>query len=119
MTRTPGLRRDFSGIGFLATSSAKLLGSGVISALALTIITSNRWHLVDPAVGVTLVLFLQWQVLGLTLTKLGVDQLIFAAISEDSLRRASTTAHMRRRAFPLGLAFGGLVSVVFKIGRAH
>jgi hypothetical protein len=90
-----------------------LLGSGVMSALALTIITSNRWHLLDPEVGVKLVLFLQWQVLGLTLTKLGVDQIIFAAVTENPHRRASTRIHMQRRAFPLGAVFGILVTVVF------
>ncbi len=109
----PEIRRGSSDFRFLAASAAKLLGSGLISAVALTIITSNRWNLLDPGVGVTLVLFLQWQALGLTVTKLGVDQVIFAAITENPYRRLVTTAHMRRRALPLGLAFSVLVAVVF------
>lgn len=102
-----------SNVGPIAGSAAKLLGSGVISAIALTIITSNRWQLLDPRVGVSLVLFLQWQAFGLTVTKLGVDQVVFAAITENPSRRLVTTAHMRRRALPLGLAFSALVAVVF------
>lgn len=102
-----------SKIGPIAASAAKLLGSGVISAVALTIITSNRWHLLDPGVGVSLVLFLQWQAFGLTIAKLGVDQVIFAAITENPKRRILTSPHMRRRAIPLALAFGVLVALVF------
>ena len=85
----------------------------MISAVALTIITSNRWHLLDPQVGVRLVLFLQWQAFGLTIAKLGVDQVIFAAITDNPQRRLLTSAHMRRRAIPLALAFRVLVAAVF------
>ncbi len=102
-----------SGVGPLAASAAKLLGSGVVSAVALTIITSNRWQLLDPGVGISLVLFLQWQTFGLTLTKLGIDQVVFATINEDPKRRLDTSVHMRGRALPLGLAFGALVAAVF------
>ncbi len=113
LTSPPEGSPSASNIRSLVASAAKLLGSGVVSALALTIITSNRWHLLDPGVGISLVLFLQWQAFGLTVTKLGVDQVIFAAITDNPHRRVVTTAHMRRRAAPLGLAFSLVVSVVF------
>ena len=105
--------RRSSDIGSLAGSAAKLLGSGVVSALALTIVTSNRWNLLDPGVGVTLVLFLQWQILGLTLTKMGIDQIIFAAVTENPRQQPTARAHMLRRALPLGILFSVLVAVVF------
>jgi hypothetical protein len=113
LTTSPEASGNSSNIGSLAASAAKLLGSGVISAVALTIITSNRWHLLDSGVGVSLVLFLQWQAFGLTVTKLGVDQVIFAAITENPQRRVLTAAHMRNRALPLALVFSLVVAVVF------
>ena len=113
VTNVPEIPRRSSDIGSLAGSAAKLLGSGVVSALALTIVTSNRWNLLDPGVGVTLVLFLQWQILGLTLTKMGIDQIIFAAVTENPRQRPTARAHMLRRALPLGVLFSVLVAVVF------
>ena len=113
MTNTAEVPERSADIGSIAASAAKLLGSGLVSAFALTIITSNRWHLLDPGVGVMVVLFLQWQTLGLTLTKMGLDQVIFAAVTENPHRRPSTTAHIRRRAVPLGLVISALVAAIF------
>src|SRR2546428_13306482 len=88
--------RRSSDIGSLAGSAAKLLSSGVVSALALSIVTSNRWNLLDSGVGVTLVLFLQWQIIRLTLTKMGIDQIIFAAVTQNPRHQPPATAHMLR-----------------------
>jgi len=100
-------------LGLFAANAAKLVGSGVVSALALSVITSNRWHVLDPNVGVTLVLFMQWQILGLTLTKMGIDQMIFAAITHDSAQKPDTRKHMLSRALPVSLIFAVLVVLVF------
>jgi hypothetical protein len=97
----------------ILSGCAALLGSGVVSAVGFVLITSNRWQLVKPAVGVFIVLFVQWQMLGLTIAKLGVDQVAFAVTTEDRSRVPSVTEHLRRRTFPLAAIFSLVVAVVF------
>lgn len=97
----------------LLSGSAALLAPGVVSAFGFVLLTSNRWHLIDPRVGVLIVLFVQWQVLGLTIAKLGLDQVVFAATTENHARLPNIRHQLFRGTVPLAVVFSVLVAIVF------
>jgi hypothetical protein len=92
---------------------ASLLGSSVISALGFILIASNRWHLFDPSIAVFIILFVQWQTLGLTVAKLGVEQTVFALVSERNDISMNNGRFILRTALPLSALFSLVVLFVF------
>ena len=64
--------------GLLQLSSASLL-----SAIGFIVIASSQYSPLDPAKASFVLLFVQTQVLGLTIAKLGIEQVIFSSVSRD------------------------------------
>jgi hypothetical protein len=92
---------------------ASLLGSSVVGALGFILIASNRWQLFDPAIAVFIILFVQWQTLGLTVSKLGVEQTVFALVSERNGINLDTGGYLLRSVLPLSALFALAVLYVF------
>lgn len=90
-----------------------LLGSSVVSAVGLILIASNRWSVFDTAAAVFLILFIQWQTLGLTIAKTGVEQVVFAMVSRDEGVFLDPARYVLRRALPLAIPFSVIVCFVF------
>jgi len=95
-------------VGFIS-----LLGSSVISAIGFIIIASNRWVAFDPAAAVSLILFVQWQTLGLTIAKTGMEQVVFALVTEDDGAYLDPARYVFRKAAPLAGIFSLAVLFVF------
>src|SRR5665213_323193 len=90
-----------------------LLSSGIFAAIAFTIIASNRLPQISKSEIIFLLLFVQWQTLGLTIVKMGIDQLVFAAVSIENHLFFSFGRFFLTRAFPCCLCFGITASFVF------
>lgn len=90
-----------------------LLSSGVVSALGLVAILSNRIPLLSSGTAVSLVLFVQWQLMGLTIAKVGIDQVVFACITENPRVRPPVWDYLRSRTIPISLVYGVAMAWVF------
>lgn len=95
-------------VGFVS-----LMGSSVISAIGFIIIASNRWVSFDQASAVSLILFVQWQTLGLTIAKTGIEQVVFALVSENDKVYLDPAKYVLKKALPLAGIFSLVVHFVF------
>lgn len=95
------IRKKF--VGFVS-----LLGSGVISAIGFMLIASQRWSLFDQHLAAFIILFVQWQTLGLTISKVGIENVVFAVVSSDRNKCFDSWQFILRKVLPLA----GLYSVV-------
>lgn len=95
------------------TGFASLLGSSVISAIGFVVIASRRWAVFDTELAVFIILFVQWQTLGLTIAKTGIEQVVFAVVTGDDSRYFDPRDYLFRTAMPLALLFSIAVGVVF------
>jgi hypothetical protein len=95
-------------IGFIS-----LLGSGVISAIGFIAIASGRLSLFDAAGSSFVILFVQWQTLGLTIAKLGIDQVVFAAVSKDETASLSPINYVKYNPVVLAGVFSIIMFFVF------
>ncbi|MRR54706.1 MAG: hypothetical protein EG822_09380 [Deltaproteobacteria bacterium] len=95
------------------TGFVSLLGSSVISALGFIIISSNRFVEVESATAVFVILFVQWQTLGLTIAKTGIEQVVFAMVTANEKTYLDPSRYVFRRAFPLAFLFSVVVLFVF------
>lgn len=95
-------------LGFLG-----LLSSGFFSAIGFMIIASNRWSILEPSTTVFLILYVQWQTLGLTISKIGIENVVFAAVSKDESIFFSSQRYILQRVFPLAVLFSTVVYFVF------
>lgn len=102
----PDLQKAFYGF-------VSLLGSSVISAIGFIIIASNRWVHFDAASGVFIILFVQWQTLGLTMAKTGIEQVVFALVSDNDRVYLEPSKYIFRKALPLAGLFSVAVIFVF------
>lgn len=104
------LRSDFNRalIGFIS-----LLGSSVISALGFILVASNRIIVIEPAIAIFIILYVQWQTLGLTIAKLGIEQVVFAMVSADEQSYLNPITYLIYRVFPLASVFSVVVLFVF------
>jgi hypothetical protein len=69
----------------LFSNVTKLLGAGILSSIGLILISSGRLKIFSTEKEtISFLFYLQWQVLGLTIIKLGLDQLVYAWVTENS-----------------------------------
>lgn len=90
-----------------------LLGSGILSGVCLTLIASNRFSLIKPSLSIFIILFIQWQTLGLTIAKLGIDQIVFASISSNRQIYFKVKEYILVRILPLAILVALVISWVF------
>lgn len=90
-----------------------LVGSGMLAALCFSLLASQRVSAVSSDLVVYTVLFVQWQTLGLTVVKLGIEQVVFAAVSADRELSFDSRPFIVRTAAPLLLAFALVLGLVF------
>lgn len=94
--------------GFLA-----LMSSGLFAAFGFMLLASNRWAILEPAVTVFIILCVQWQTLGLTIAKLGVDNVVYAMVSKDETLSFMAGEYVLTRVLPLTMIFSVSVWFVF------
>jgi hypothetical protein len=79
--------------------------SQAIGAACLLLLVSDRYSLLDPELTTLLILFMQWQVFGLTIAKLGAEQTVFAVVSGNPRVRFDARRHVLTRSLPLAAIF--------------
>jgi hypothetical protein len=86
---------------------------GLITALGFTLLASRRWGTLDASLAVFIIIFAQWQMLGVTVAKLGIDQVVFAAVTADESIYFGARSHLLCRVLPVTVAFSSVVALVF------
>lgn len=87
-------------MGFLS-----LLSSGFLSAFCFALITSERWPIIKPNLVIFIVLYVQWQTLGLTISKLGIEQVVFAIVSQNERIYFNSRRYVVYKVLPLAVVF--------------
>lgn len=95
-------------IGFVS-----LLSSGAVSAVGFMLIASQRWSLFDEKLAAFIILFVQWQLLGVTICKLGIEQLVFAVVSKDGNKYFDVNKFILKVVLPASFVYAVVVSIVF------
>jgi len=85
---------------------AQLLGSGVIAAGGLTLVASHRSPALSGELAVFILLFVQWETFGLLLAKVGLDQLVFAAVTANPRLHLRLARTFKLRVLPIASLFG-------------
>jgi hypothetical protein len=87
--------------------------SQAIGAAGFLLLASDRWSLLDPELTTLIILFIQWQVFGLTIAKLGAEQTVFAVVSGNPKVRFDARRHVLSRSLPLAALFALLALALF------
>lgn len=89
----------------IAYNAFLLLGSGLLSALAFALLSSGRWQIMNSATIAFFLLFIQWQLLAVSVAKLGADQVAYVIARKDPKKCVDAEAFLIRKALPLLLFF--------------
>ncbi len=86
-----------------------------VCAFCFLLLASSRYSPLQSNSVTWIILFIQWQVLGLTISKLGAEQTVFATVSRNPGVRFDARRHVLKRAFPLALVFALPAMLVFPV----
>lgn len=67
--------------------SLKLLASGILTSFAFILISSGRLDFIDSKESIRLILFTQYQMIGLTVVKFGMESLFYARFLNDPFEK--------------------------------
>ena len=106
-TRAGGTLRTMAwGLGLQGASQT-------VAAVCFLLLASDKYSPLGAGLITLSILFIQWQVFGLTIAKLGVEQQVFAAVSRNPGLRFDAWRHVIRRTLPLAVLFSLLALAVF------
>ena len=86
-------------------SSLKLLGSGLFTTIGFVILASGRIYTIEDDISLFVLLFVQFQMIGLTISKFGLDNLIFAKYIADNNYKIDPVEYIKRFGIYLILLF--------------
>jgi len=89
------------------------MGSGILSTIGLILIVSNQWDILNTADSISLILFFNWQVWGVTLAKCGIDQTLFAIVSKDNRLTIKISPFLYSKAIPIAFIYTLMISFLF------
>ena len=92
--------------------------SQTVGAVCFLLLASDKYSPLSTGLITLCILFIQWQVFGLTIAKLGVEQRVFAVVSRDPGVRFDAWRHVMRRTLPLAVLFSLLALAVFPVWAA-
>lgn len=75
--------QKFGRYRFFITNALKLVGSGVLATLCLILMASNNVFRFPTEFTTRLILFFQWETMGLTIAKLGMDSFTYAQVTKS------------------------------------
>lgn len=99
-------------ISFVIRNSTALIAPGVISGLGFISLLAGAVPTIDRHIATNIVLLIQWQLMGLTISKFGLDQLLLAHSTGGNGRIAANAYVLSRICAPIALIFGGVVALV-------
>ena len=98
------LNADFIKNGFL------LLVPGLLSSLAIVFISSGKWYYIPKDVSLKLLQLIQFQMLGLTICKFGIDQTGFALLYKQPGSTLLIKDLFLKRVIPLAIVYSVVIS---------
>lgn len=92
-----------------------LISGGFVSTIALILIISNRWNLLDSKDTIFLILFFQWQLWGVTISKIGIDQTLFAMITKNKRLTLNYFLFIKNKIIPISFIYSLIMLFFFEI----
>lgn len=83
----------------------KLLGSGLFTTIGFVILASGRVHTIDDDISLFVLIFVQFQMIGLTISKFGLDNLILANYISDNNYKIDPVEYIKKFGIYLILLF--------------
>lgn len=87
-----------------------LLIPGLLSSLAIVLISSGKWHFIPKEVSLRLLQLIQFQMLGLTICKFGIDQTGFALLYKQPGSNLLIKDLFTKRVIPLAILYSIVIS---------
>ena len=82
---------------------AKLLGSGILTSLGFVLLSSGKIDYISKELSIKILLFIQFQIIGLTIVKYGLDTLVFAKMLETKESIYNPIEYIKKRGVLLSL----------------
>ncbi len=83
----------------------KLLGSGLFTTIGFVILASGRIYTIEDDISLFVLIFVQFQMIGLTISKFGIDNLIYANYISDNNYKIDPVEYIKKFGIYLILLF--------------
>lgn len=83
----------------------KLLGSGLFTTIGFVILASGRIYTIEDDISLFVLIFIQFQMIGLTISKFGIDNLIYANYISDNNYKIDPVVYIKKFGIYLILLF--------------
>ena len=91
----------------------KLLGSGLLTSLGFVLLSSGKFDYISNDLSVKILLFIQFQIIGITISKYGLDSLVFAKMIGDSNSVYDPLEYIKKKGILLSILCAGVYAVMY------
>ncbi|WP_428223300.1 hypothetical protein [Flavobacterium sp.] len=96
------------------TQSLKLLSSGLITSIGFVVLSSGRLEFVNSDIVLEILIFTQYLMIGLTVCKFGVDNLLYVNFLVDETKKYSPFNYIKKNGLYLILIFSLIIYFIEK-----
>ena len=91
----------------------KLLGSGLLTSLGFVLLASGKFDYISNELSVKILLFIQFQIIGITISKYGLDSLVFAKMIGDTNSVYDPLEYIKKKGILLSILCAGVYAVMY------
>ncbi|OOB81752.1 hypothetical protein HUE46_03625 [Flavobacterium columnare] len=89
--------------------SLKLLSSGLLTSIGFIVLASGGLNFIKSDIALQVILFAQYQMIGLTVCKFGVDNQLYASFLVDASKKYDPLCYMKNNGLYLALFFSLII----------
>ncbi|QYS89439.1 hypothetical protein [Flavobacterium davisii] len=89
--------------------SLKLLSSGLLTSIGFIVLTSGGLNFIKSDMALQVILFAQYQMIGLTVCKFGIDNQLYASFLVDASKKYDPLGYMKNNGLYLALFFSLII----------
>ena len=91
----------------------KLLGSGLLTSLGFVLLASGKFDYISNELSVKILIFIQFQIIGITISKYGLDSLVFAKMIGDTNSVYDPLEYIKKKGILLSILCAGVYAVMY------
>ena len=91
----------------------KLLGSGLLTSLGFVLLSSGKFDYISNELSVKILLFIQFQIIGITISKYGLDSLVFAKMIGNSNSVYDPLEYIKKKGILLAILCAGVYAIMY------
>ncbi len=91
----------------------KLLGSGLLTSLGFVLLASGKFDYISNELSVKILLFIQFQIIGITISKYGLDSLVFAKMIGNSNSVYDPLEYIKKKGILLSILCACVYAIMY------